>query len=181
MRPTESFVAQPIRSLQTMLRVIGEDEGRQLTVIPDGFYGTQTRAEVARFQRDRGMPTTGVADPETWERIAKEYPDALTRIGPAEPVRIIMNPGKSYRKGDRSYYIFLMQAMLHALAEIYGSLSAPPISGFFDEITADSVSVFQTLSGLPQTGMLDKVTWKHLTLQYPLAVNLQETENRSAR
>lgn len=181
MRPRESFVGQSVRSLQTMLRVLGEDAGQALTVIPDGFYGSQTQSEVSRFQMQRGLPVTGVADQETWERIAAEYPKALARVGPAEPVRIIMNPGKTFGRGDSSYYIFLIQSMLHAIAEIYGSLSAPPITGTFDEITEDSLAIFQTLSGLPRTGVLDKVTWKHLALQYPLAVNIQETENRMRR
>lgn len=178
MRPDESFISQPVRSLQTMLRVIGEDAGRELTVIPDGIFGQQTQSEVSRFQRDRGLSVTGVADQQTWERIVKEFPDALTRVGPAEPVQIIMNPGKIFRRGDRSYYIFVMQTMLLALSEIYGSLSAPEINGFFDEVTVNAVSSFQFLSDLPQTGEMDKVTWKHLALQYPLAVNLKETTNR---
>ena len=181
MRPAESFISQPVRSLQTMLRVIGAEEGRLLTVIPDGIFGQQTQGEVARFQRSRGLPATGVADQATWERIAAEYPNALTQVGPAEPVQVVMNPGKVYKQGDRSYQIHLIQAMLTALSEIYGSMSTPQISGFFDTVTAEAVSNFQFVSGLPQTGEVDKVTWKHLALQYPLAVNKQETENREKR
>ena len=41
-----------------------------------------------------------------------------------------------------------------------------------DEPTADSLSSFQILCGLPMTGTLDKHTWKHLALHYPLATNL---------
>ena len=42
MRPAESFVAQPVRSLQTMLRVIAEADRTLPTVIPDGIYGQET-------------------------------------------------------------------------------------------------------------------------------------------
>ena len=35
MRPTESFIGQPIRSLQTMLRVLAEENPRYIRVIPD--------------------------------------------------------------------------------------------------------------------------------------------------
>jgi hypothetical protein len=45
------------------------------------------------------------------------------------------------------------------------------MNGRLDEATAASLEAFQELSGLPQTGELDKVTWKHLALQYPLAAN----------
>ena len=63
--------------------------------------------------------------------------------------------------------------MLTVLSEIYESVARPTLSGLLDEITADSLASFQQLSGLPMTGHLDKHTWKHLALQYPLATNLQ--------
>ena len=69
MRPNESFIGQPIRSLQTMLRVIAEDDSRLPTVVPDGLYGQSTLQAVSAFQRLYGLPVTGIADRITWERI----------------------------------------------------------------------------------------------------------------
>lgn len=181
MRPNESFIGQPVRSLQTMLRVIGEDAGQNLTVIPDGIYGPTTQAQVAQFQQQRGLPVTGVANQETWDRIVREYPDALTRVGPAEPVRIILNPGRVIRRGEQSHFVLLSQAILKALSDIYGSITMPSMNGILDTITANSISSFQYLSALPETGEIDKITWKHLALQYPLAVNFRETNNRTRR
>ena len=181
MRPPETLVAQPVRSLQTMLRVIGEDAGQPLTVIPDGFYGTQTRNAVTQFQQNRGIPATGTADENTWRRIAAEYPDALTRIGPAEPLQLILNPGQVLRRGEAHPYLFLIQAILTALEEVYGSIPAPPMTGVLDLPTADSISAFQLLSQLPETGEVDKITWKHLARHYPLAVNLHYSQNKTNR
>ena len=48
MRPVESFVGQPIRSLQTMLRVIAESDPRHESIIPDGIYGPETISAVSR-------------------------------------------------------------------------------------------------------------------------------------
>ena len=42
MKPGESFVGQPIRALQTMLRVIAENDPSHMTLIPDGIYGPDT-------------------------------------------------------------------------------------------------------------------------------------------
>lgn len=153
----------------------------ELTVVPDGIYGQQTQNAVSVFQRERGIPVTGVADQYTWERIAAEYPDALTRMDQAEPVGVIMNPGKVFRTGDESHMVSLFQVMLMSLSKIYGSVAEPEITGYYDDITAEAVSSFQFLSALPQTGEMDKVTWKHLALQYPLAVNRAETENREKK
>ena len=181
MRPGESFVSQPVRSLQTMLRVLAENDEDLLTLIPDGIYGNQTRQAVSAFQRKYGIPVTGVVNQDTWERIAAEHAPALVRLGPAEPLRLILNPNQIIRRGESHPYLFLVQSMLATLAEIYGSLLAPVITGILDEATADALSSFQYLSALPQTGELDKSTWKHLALQYPLAVNLQQTRNRTRR
>ena len=73
MRPDESFLQQPIRSLQTMLRVLAELDDRYLPVIPDGIYGQSTIAAVSNFQKNHGLPVTGVTDLDTWERISAEY------------------------------------------------------------------------------------------------------------
>ena len=51
MRPDSSFVEQPVRSLQTMLRVIALDDGRYQNIIPDGIYGPDTFNAVTAFQR----------------------------------------------------------------------------------------------------------------------------------
>ena len=59
------------------------------------------------------------------------------------------------------------------MSGIYGSISDLTVTGILDDATEDALFVFQQLSGLPATGRLDKQTWKHLALHYPLAANLQ--------
>ena len=74
-------------------------------------------------------------------------------------------------RGDRSPYLHLVQAMLLTLSEEYASITPPGRMGILDEATALSLEAFQALSDLPQTGNLDKQTWKHLALHFPLAAN----------
>ena len=181
MRPAESFLAQPIRSLQTMLRVIQEDGGHTDSIIPDGIYGSSTIQAVSAFQRQHGLPATGVTDQATWDRIVAEYTPALTRVGPAQPLQLILNANQVIRRGQRHPYLYLIQSMLTAISDAYGSVPAPQITGVLDLATAESISAFQYLSALPQTGEVDKITWKHLALQYPLAVNIDFSSNRINR
>lgn len=181
MNPAESFVNQPVRSLQTMLRVISEAYGEIPSLIPDGIYGSQTRKSVYAFQNKFGLPITGVTDQPTWDKIVEQHSPAQVLIGPAQPLQLILNPNQVIRKGERHPYLYLVQSMLVALSIIYGSIIAPGITGVLDEATADALASFQYLSALPQTGELDKITWKHLALQYPLAVNIQESKNRVPR
>lgn len=164
-----------------MLRILAEDDRTLPTLIPDGIYGSQTRNAVSAFQRKFGIPVTGVTDQTTWERIVAEQTTALIRLGPAEPLQLILNPNQVLRRGEHHPYLYIVQSMLVALGQIYGSITPPGISGVLDEATADALSSFQYLSALPQTGELDKITWKHLALQYPLAVNIQESKTRRNR
>ena len=173
MRPVESFVGQPIRSLQTMLRVIAQNDAAHPDVIPDGIYGPETVAAVSAFQKLHALPITGITDQNTWEAIVEVYNPSYVNIVPAHPLEIVLDPGQIIRKGERHCHLYLVQGMLTTLAEIYHSVSQPTLSGLLDEATAEAIASFQVLSGLPMTGQLDKHTWKHLVLQYPLAAGLQ--------
>ena len=176
MRPDESLVSQPIRSLQTMLRVLAEHDSRYHTVVPDGIYGPSTMRSVSSFQRQHGLPVTGITDQATWEAVAAKYEPALVFVTEAQPVEVILNTNEVLRRGDESPWLHLVQAMLYVLSQTYSSIGAPSRSGVLDDITADSLSSFQSLSGLPVTGNLDKLTWKHLALHFPLAANLSDRQ-----
>lgn len=173
MRPPESFIGQPIRSLQTMLRVIAENDPKHVSIVPDGIYGPETMRAVSAFQRMHGLPVTGVTDQPTWEAIVAVYEPALIEQDEAEALFLILNPGQVIRKGERHPHLYLVQGMLTVLSQVYDSIALPSLSGLLDEPTADSLASFQYLSGLPSTGNLDKTTWKHLVTQYPLAANRQ--------
>lgn len=171
MRPPESFIGQPIRSLQTMLRVIAQDDKTLPTVVPDGIYGQNTITAVTAFQRRYRLPITGITDNATWDKIVEIYEPALTRVGKAEPIEIIMNPGQVFCRGDKSPYLYLAQSMLTVLAQGCQDMEAPQSTGTLDPATSAAIAAFQALAGLPATGELDKITWKHLSKQFTLAAN----------
>ena len=173
MRPGESFVEQPIRSLQTMLRVISEDDPRLPTVVPDGIYGPTTMHSVSAFQRLYGLPVTGITDQQTWEKIVSVYEPALISVGPAEPIEIILQPGEVFRLGDSNAYIYLLQSILIQLSNDNPTIVAPIHNGTFDNPTSEALAAFQFLAGLPATGELDKITWKYLVKQFTLSASRQ--------
>ena len=172
MRPVESFVGQPIRSLQTMLRVIAENDRRHETIVPDGIYGPETISAVSAFQRLHGLQVTGITDQPTWEAIVAQYKPALINIDEAQPIEVILNPNQVIRIGEEHPAVFLAQGMLQILSDAYESIGTPGHTGRLDPPTADSLGTFQALSGLNATGELDRKTWKHLARHYPLASNL---------
>ena len=179
MRPADSFISQPVRSLQTMLRTLAEYDNRYQTVVPDGVYSPQTMSAVTQFQQNHGLPATGVTDERTWDEIVRRYEPALIFVDEAQPVEIILNPNEVLQSGDSSPYLYVAQALLLVLSQTYGSIGEPSMSGILDIPTADSISSFQSLIGLPETGDLDKHTWKHLALHFPLAANLDVGQPQS--
>ena len=171
MRPTESFIEQPIRSLQTMLRVIAQDNNSIPTVVPDGIYGPGTMQSVSAVQRNSGLPVTGITDQPTWEQIVLLYEPALIRIEKAAPIEIILDPNQVLRKGESSPYIYLLQSMLTHLAGEYRNIPYPTHTGVLDDETSQSLAAFQLLAELPITGELDKITWKYLVNHFTLNAN----------
>lgn len=168
MRPAESFIGQPIRSLQTMLRTIAEDDGQLPTVIPDGIYGQETINAVNAFQRKYNLPITGITDQNTWEKIVAVYEPARIRADKAEYIEIIMDPGQVFRAGDKSPYILLLQSILTQLSFDTPAIIRPDHTGILDETTAQSLAEFQRIAGLPATGELDKLSWKYLVRHFTL-------------
>lgn len=165
----QSYAGRPIRSLQTMLRTIAQMVPQQLNVIPDGIYASQTADAVRSFQSRSGLPVTGVADEETWNRIVTEYEKARVDVERAASIQITLNPGQILRRGQESHILYLVQSMLFAISVLVQEIPEPPFTGTLDADTERSVLAFQLKAGLRPTGEIDKATWKSLTLQFASA------------
>lgn len=168
MRPGESFVGQPVRSLQTMLRVLAEDDRSLPTVVPDGIYGPSTMIAVTAFQRREGIPVTGITDQYTWDQIVAAYEPAFLRIGKAEPIEVLLEPGQIIVLGESNPYLYLAQGMLAQLSKDHETILIPNLSGVLDPDTASAIKAFQILADLPSTGELDRITWYNLVRQFTL-------------
>lgn len=174
MKPEESFVGQPVRSLQTMLRTIAQAEPRQLSVVPDGVYSRQTTDAVSSFQRRSGKNATGVADEDTWNLIVREYRKARIETEPAQVLKIVLDSGEILDRNSNSPHIYLVQSILTVLSLAYPGIPMPRHTGKMDHDTASAVIAFQLAAGLPATGSVDKTTWKQLALHYALAAGQTE-------
>ena len=76
MRPPESFIGQPIRSLQTMLRILAENDEKYVPIVPDGIYGPETRDAISELQARYLLPVTGETDKLTWNAVVRLYDSA---------------------------------------------------------------------------------------------------------
>ena len=172
----ERYVGQSVRSLQTMLRTIASLDPEMPMLIPDGFYGPETSRAVSYFQRKHRLPVTGQADGATHAAILEAFEEALIIAGPSQQIYAALDPGQAIMRGDRNYHVWLIQAMLNVIADKYHTFRGPEVNGIYDLPTATQVSRLQRLTGLPETGNMDKITWKHLVRLYDLAAGNGEIE-----
>ena len=175
MRPDSSFIEQPVRSLQTMLRVIALDDSRYLNVVPDGIYGPDTFSAVTAFQRQNNLPITGITDQQTWDTIVAVYEPAFVRVSKAEKIEILLEPGIIFTLGDSDPHIYLIQAMLAQLADDHEQIPYPAHTGILDHETVRSLRAFQRYAGLSDTGNADRITWKNLSKQFTLSAHINSS------
>lgn len=159
------YTDMPIKNLQTMLRYISEKDPRILPVIPDGHYGSNTYASVRSFQEAYGLAPTGLADTDTWSAIVSAYDLSVPHL--TVPATIPgWSTGQSVLPGQFNYHLFLVQAMLAALAEFFPNLEPPQISGTLDPVTEGGLRFVQSASGLTENGILNTATWYYLNGLY---------------
>lgn len=166
-----SFLGRPVRGLQTMLRSICAVRCEIPSVIPDGVYGEDTMRAVAALQRYVGLPATGVADHATWDAVVSLYADSCEALQPPGALRLRAEPGAVIAPEEENLHLYLVQAMFEALGKIYENVPKTVMNGRNDGDCARALRWLQALSGLPETGGLDRRTWSCLTGLYRLSVN----------
>ena len=169
MNDADFYIGKPIRSLQTMLRVIAAADEAIPQVVPDGIYGPDTEAAVTAFQARHDLPPTGEADQATWNRVVDAYLKLGSFVLPIEALRIRWQPQQSIDAGEENLHLFPIQAMLAVLPTRYCNLSAPPVDGRTARRPSPPCGSCKTLCGLPANGSVDQTTWDHLCKLYALA------------
>ena len=165
-----TYIGKPVRSLQMMLRVIAESDNDIPSIVPDGDYGSNTQRSVLAFQKKNGLTPNGRVNFETWEAIREGYQAAMIAVGPAAPLRIILQPNQVIVRGEKNTHLVLMQAMLLALADFYDNVPTISITGVYDEPTVHAVHWLQKLGHLEQCEEINKKTWQLLSQLYRIAV-----------
>lgn len=173
MRSPETYLGNPILSLQTMLRQISDFDPRILPVVPDGLYGASTYASVRSFQEAYDLPANGEVDRRTWDAIVEAHNHILAeRMQPR--TQPFWFPGQSVQPGERNIHLYLVQAMLVALSQFYPELEVPPVDGIFGPATQRNLQWIQAKAGLPETGNLNTLTWHALNSLYRITTGTGE-------
>ncbi|MBE6693998.1 MAG: peptidoglycan-binding protein [Ruminococcaceae bacterium] len=159
------FERDAVTNLQRYLRQLSYFD-RDISQVPiDGIFESATRKALRAYQRSVGLPETGVADRETWERLYLDYISSLSDNSPPAPVYVFPRYPNGYaiRRGDEGFPVYVAQFLLREMLIIYGEeQTAPEPDGKFGAATEAATRRFQQLHGLPPTGEIDKLTWNNL-------------------
>lgn len=154
-----------IRRMQVYLNRISKNFPA-IPKIPEvvGSFGEATANAVKEFQSIFNLPKTGEIDKATWYKIIYIY-DSVTKL--AE----LNSEGTKYEDipkqleaplslGSSGGQVITLQYFLSFISQFDNSIPPISINGFYDEQTKNAVSAFQSLKGLPDTGIADITTWE---------------------
>ena len=133
MNDADFYIGKPIRSLQTMLRVIAAADEAIPQVVPDGIYGPDTEAAVTAFQVRSGLPPTGEADQATWNRVVDAYLKLGSFVLPIEALRIRWQPQQSIDAGEENLHLFPIHLFSSSFFLFFKARS--PLSAVFPEFS----------------------------------------------
>ena len=151
--------------LQRMLRILSNAKGDvSLNTAETGEYDTRTREAVRALQAAEGLPVTGITDLATW-KLLREQTEKYTPPLPA-PVQLFPRSRPRIEKGEYSDTVLHLQLLLNALRLYYDGIPPLPLSGYYDDTTADAVRTFRHVHRLPEEGGADSEFLSRLAQEY---------------
>ena len=155
-----------IMEVQQYLRNISKVNSDINSVVPDGIFGPETKSAVSALQAKNGMEQTGSVDFETWKMLLEENKNALFIL--SEPIQVapISNSDLPLKRGDRNQFVHTLKLMLNDVASNYPNFNIVEIDDYFDEPTENEVKRWQRIIVVPETGIVDKLTWNLLAEHY---------------
>ena len=159
---------EAVRALQRYLRQLSYFNEEIGEVPVDGVFDRDTEAALRAFQALEGLPQTGKADLQTWERLVAAYEASLASKRAPERMAHFPQIPENYavEVGETQFLVRVIQNALHELSTVYEGLDDVPQSGLYDAETAAAVKRFQQIRGLPATGAVDRTTWNAIADAY---------------
>ena len=159
---------ESVTNLQRYLRHLSYFNEEIGEVPIDGIFDSDTEAALRAFQRIEGLPQTGRADRETFDRLFAAYTRSLEARRTPERIAHFPEIPENYtiEVGEVQFLVSIIQNALGELAAVYDGIGEVPQTGAYDEQTARSVREFQRIHGLPETGAVDRATWNALADAY---------------
>lgn len=153
--------------IQTSLNRISQNYPSIPKISPvNGVFGSGTEAAVIRFQEIFNLTADGIVGKSTWYQLVYLY-TAVKKLGELESegqrlFGINLSYPDAISEGNRGEKVFILQYFLSVLAEFYNNIPFISITGVFGNETKNAVIAFQKSQNLPQTGIVNDVTWNEI-------------------
>lgn len=142
--------------VQRAINILAEVHPELWKILDNGIFGHETENAVAAFQLLFGLPATGVVNRTTWDRLMWEAHGVT-------PPEIPPFPGANLSVGATGPNVLLVQKAINIIAPNYpGRLWILREDGIFGNMTRDAIFAFQSIFGLPITGVVNQATWDRL-------------------
>ena len=136
----------------------------------DGIYGPKTEAAVRKFQEIFDLDVDGVVGKATWYALVRLYTAVLSlselRSQGQQFYAVNWAYPSGLQQGARGDKVRHLQYMLSVLSEFIPQVPEVTIDGIFGPATRNAVLAAQGFLGLPQTGVVDEITWDEMYDQF---------------
>jgi len=147
-----------VRTIQEAINKLADAQPGMWKIGEDGIFGSGTQNAVMAFQRIFGLTVDGIVGPVTWRRLMEE-----ARMTTTPSVQIPPFPGSNIGVGSKGTNVRLIQEALNKIAPKYpGRLWTLSADGVFGNMTRDAIFAFQSIFGMPITGVVNQATWDRL-------------------
>ena len=134
----------------------------------DGSFGSATKDAVISFQRTYGLPTTGIVNRLTWNKIQEIYYSQVQNIPYVFSAgEIIPYPGRILRAGIEGNDVRVLQEYLAFIAEKNPDIPNITPDGAYGPATEAAVRAFVQSYGLNDTnGRVNATVWDAIASVY---------------
>lgn len=157
--------------IQTRLNRISANYPAIPKIYPvNGIFGASTENAVKKFQEIWNLNPTGIVDKSTWYKIIYIY-TSIKRLAQLASEGLSLSEishqfPEVLESGSSGDYVRVLQYYLAVIGSYYERIPPVDITGEFGQMTVDSVKAFQSVFGLPQTGVVDETTWNEIYRAY---------------
>jgi len=129
----------------------------------DGIFGNVTKDAVMTFQIIFGLVVDGIVGPASWRKLMEEAANANCGSGGGGTTPSLPQFPGNLSIGSSGQNVRLVQEAINKLAPSYpGRLWILNVDERFGNMTRDAIYTFQSIFGLPITGVINQSTWDRL-------------------